>query len=414
MNQRINNFFLFFLGFNLLIFGQINTFDYQRKITGKIQNWNVINLPEDIYSRVSYDLTDIRIYGITSKKDTLEVPYSIRLLDDKVINKEIPFKVINSSSLNSVYYFTFEASNNHLINTINLDFENKNYDWNLKLEGSNDQNQWFSLAEDYRIVSISNAKTNYTFSEINFSNAKYNYYRISIKTNEKPILKSAFIYENSISKGKLRSFKIKNWKQIENKKDKISEIEINLEKSVMISQIQLKTKENFEYYRNISIEYLSDSVKSEKKWFYSYSNLCEGILSSIGNNKFNFPNITVKKIKIRIENEDNIPLNIDSIFIQGNVHELVFRSTQDAAYFLVYGNKNLATPSYDIEHFIDKLKEPIVELSVGNEEKISKKEIEKQEPLFNNQFWLWIIMGIIILVLGWFSVKMITNTQKEQ
>jgi hypothetical protein len=45
-------------------------------------------------------------------------------------------------------------------------------------------------------------------------------------------------------------------------------------------------------------------------------------------------------------------------------------------------------------------------LNSGNEQLIEKEETPLIEPLFKNKTWLWSIMGLIILVLGWFSIRM--------
>jgi len=40
---------------------------------------------------------------------------------------------------------------------------------------------------------------------------------------------------------------------------------------------------------------------------------------------------------------------------------------------------------------------------------LEKEKIQVIEPLFKNKTWLWTIMAVIILLLGWFSIKMMNK-----
>lgn len=123
-------------------------------------------------------------------------------------------------------------------------------------------------------------------------------------------------------------------------------------------------------------------------------------------NEFKFGSSTVKKIRILIHNEDNQPLSIGKVHLKGYVHELIVRFTEDASYFLVYGNNKAKRPNYDIDRFVEKVPKDLKTLELGNELKIEKDRVQPKSPLFENMTWLWVIMGLIMLVLGWFSVKM--------
>jgi len=44
-----------------------------------------------------------------------------------------------------------------------------------------------------------------------------------------------------------------------------------------------------------------------------------------------------------------------------------------------------------------------------NEILIPKKEEMKSKPLFESNYWLWGIMFLIIVILGYFSIKMLSK-----
>ena len=89
------------------------------------------------------------------------------------------------------------------------------------------------------------------------------------------------------------------------------------------------------------------------------------------------------------------------------MHELIARFTEPASYFLTYGHKKVGDPHYDIDRFTEKIPPVVLPLKLGVEQPILHKEVSGSQALFMNKNWLWAIMIIIIVLLGWFSIKMI-------
>src|SRR5690606_10226447 len=120
------------------------------------------------------------------------------------------------------------------------------------------------------------------------------------------------------------------------------------------------------------------------------------------NNDVNFQSTIAKKLRIEIENFDNRPLKIEGATAKGYTHKLIARFAEKADYYLVYGNENANKPNYDISKFTTNIPDNISEVTLSDEKTIDKKEESKTSPLFENKLWLWIIMGLIICLLGWF------------
>ena len=170
--------------------------------------------------------------------------------------------------------------------------------------------------------------------------------------------------------------------------------------------LNIDVKTTFDYYRPITIKYLTDSIKTEQGWHYNYSTLFSGTLSSFEENTFKFNSTILQKLKIIIRNHDNEPLLINTLNAKGYTYELIARFTKPATYYLTYGKSNASKPNYDLNHIKSKVPESLTELMLGKRQFIHKKESKTLEPLFKNKAWLWSIMGIIVLVLGWFTLKM--------
>ena len=394
-------------------FGQIKDFKYQREIIGVTDQWHKLDLPSDIFAKISSDLSDIRIIGISSQKDTIEIPYLIQTSKETIENKNIDFKLLNQSHIKSGYYYSFKVPTKDEINRIQLDFKQDNFDWLVSLEGSQNQKKWYTLIEDYRILSIKNEHTNYQHSELNFPNSKFLYFRIHIASTEKSVLQNAKISRKEVTNGVLRKYQIDKLDIQQNKKGKTTEIYIDLNYPVLISELKIKIDELYDYYRPISIRYVNDSTKTEKGWKRNYRTITSGTLTSLEQNKFKFKSIKAQHLKVTISNHDNEALNVKGIEVSGYIWQLLTRFKNSASYWLTYGHSNLRKPNYDISRFANKIPKKINFVTLGEEQIIKKKSKTSKEALFMNEKWLWGIIGIVILLLAWFTLKMMKKTAEE-
>jgi hypothetical protein len=381
-------------------FAQVNEYDSKREIQGISEEWHKIVLPHDVSSQ------NMRIYGTSDEGESIEAPYIIGITEDKTESNAYDAKLLNESKKGNQYFFTYKMPTENVVNHIHLNFEQENFDWRIKLEGSQDQKEWFTVVENYRILSIKNAITDYQFTDIAFKDSKYRYFRVVINSKEKPKLLSSSLALNTFTKGNYVNFPIKRMDKENNAEKKRTGISIDLGEVVPLSQVQIEIKDEIDYYRPLKIQYARDSVQTQKGWKLNYSSLVNTTLNSMEEGTFNFRSTATQHLKIIIDNNDNQPLNIGSIIINGYQHELVTRISKPAKYYLAYGNETASAPQYDISYFEDKIPENLKSLTLGKEEKTDKAEEVKGSPLFENEMWLYGIMGLVIIVLGWFTFQM--------
>ena len=400
----------FLIGFTAFCSAQIETSNFKRTLSNVNDEWHKLTLPNAVFGKVNPDFSDLRIYGITAKNDTIEAPYLLRILSEEIIQQPIHFEIINKTKGENGYYFTFQVDAEDTINQIKLNFDDQNFDWKVDLQGSQNQQEWFTVLEDYRILSIKNETTNYKFTTLNFPKAKYHFFRLLIKHTKQPQLQSAQISKQDISNGSYIDHFIKSLETTENKQDKTTKIDLELREAVSISELNIKVSNTFDYYRPLKIEYKNDSIKTEKGWKYYYKTIASGTLNSLEANRFKFSNTIVKNLRIIIYNRDNQPLDIEKVSIKGYEHQLIARFTEKADYMLVYGNPSARLPNYDINKFEAKVPKDLKSLEIGVEEVIVKNEKPKVKPLFENKYWLWGIIGLVILILGGFTFRMLKKS----
>ena len=385
-----------------LAYTQMDTYKYKREITSIQDQWHQIQLPNAIFKHVQKEVGDIRIYGITPKNDTIEVPYIWSTKPHSTTS--IDFKTINTSRTKAGHFITFEIPISKSINEIALDYKETDFDWKVRLEGSQDQKNWYTILEDYRIVAIKNDLENYQFTTLNFADSKYQFYRLHIPTQDDlNLLKARITYQQK----KLSHFipySTTNTATFFDKKRKTSQIDIQLSEPVPVNAIKVNILEEYDYYRPMTIQYAIDSIKTSNGWKNIYQYFDNVVVSSSKENEFLLKTRITDKIRLTVHHADNPPLSISAVHVSGIPYQLTARFTESANYFLTYGNDKARVPSYDLKHFANKIPKAIPLLTVGPVQVMPTST--SITPLFSNKAWLWGIMLLIIVVLGGFTIQM--------
>ncbi len=404
MNKNIFSCCLLFI--SITIFSKPSDFNFRREITPAANKWQKIILPDEMYSRLNTEFSDIRIFGFKGN-DTIEAPYIIDFDKDVSSEKRIEFSVINKSYNSNGYYFTFDAGETKTINKIQLNFSLDNFDWRVDLEGSMDLNEWFLISKDSRIVSMKNEYADYVFTTLRFDYSSYRYFRLLIKSNEETKFQNAIISEEKVNSGNYRI--IKTSADYSEKKRNNTEINIILKHAVPVSFLKLNFSDKIDFYRSVVIEYLFDSIKTEKGTRPYFQHLLSGYVSSLSSNQFSFDDILTKHIRIIIRNQDNQPLNFASSEVKGKIYSLKARFDEDADYFIYYGSKYSSAPNYDIVNFKDKIPGNINEAKLSEEEILIAGISQKE----SNKIWLWVVISLLIVTIGAFTLKMLKNENKN-
>ncbi|WP_299898980.1 DUF3999 family protein [uncultured Aquimarina sp.] len=388
------------------LYAQIGKYNYKRELLGVSEDWHSVMIQDEMYANLSSNLSDIRIYGITASKDTIEAPYILKKNEPKTIHKKVDFEILNTARTVNGTFVTYKVPIDQMINQIRLDFDQTNFDTRLSVEGSQDLKSWFTITDDYRVLSINNELTSYSFTTVKFSNSKYQYYRILVKGDDVPKIAGAQINFKETKTGDYNVYRNKSLEIKEEKENKTTVIDIALDTPVPVNKVKIKVNNTFDYYRPVRLEYISDSTKIENGWRYRYGKLTSGVINSIEENEFDFRSEIGQRLRITISNYDNQPLDIQAVEILGVSHELIARFTTPATYYLTYGNKSSNIPSYDLKYMTEKIPIDLKSLGLGEEKSIPKISEKKVEPLFTNKAWLWGIMLVIILILGSFTLMM--------
>ncbi|MEL7002480.1 MAG: DUF3999 family protein [Bacteroidota bacterium] len=385
--------------------GQFGEYNYIRPINDVKDQWHTLELPDDIYDKISPALKDIRVIKI-GDGDTLEIPYLLKSPSAKV--GKVDFQILNQTQKDDIYYYTFDVGSRRVVDYIQLEFGNENFDVAVSLEGSQDQEEWYEIVSDYRILSIKNNQTDYQFTALKFPKAQFQYFRLSIPSSVNPQFRNASISYKLESDEKYRTHRPLSLEIKEQEDSKQTIINAELERPIPTSSIAIDIDEAVDYYRTFQVKYLKDSFNTEKGWKYNYQSIYRGTLSSLENNDFPLRETVGSKFQVVVNNADNRPLKINGLKVLSKVHELVVRFEEplNGSYFLLYGNADVRTPNYDIKNFKSSIPDHLSTVMLGSTVTIAHESSE-QSPIFENSWWLWIVMIVTIAFLGSFSVRLL-------
>ncbi len=381
---------------------QDNTFSYRRKIANVSgDSWYSIALPADIFKHCSSDFRDLRILEINAS-DTVEIPYLLDILETEIAKNEVVLSSVNQSSKGNEFYVTF-LNSGYKVNHLDLSFAQQNYFATVRVEGSNDRREWFELSNNEKIFSVNNTREQYASSTVNFPLTDYKYLRLTISSPDKLTLSTAAFRMDEIKLGAFDEIP-STFTVSTDKKSKRTIIDIQLDHYRPISNINLEIRQQSVFYRRMVVETLADSVHTDRGWIRNYQVVSGNLITSFKPNQFSIPLTLTSRLRFTIDNYDNPPLQIADVKLSGARIQLRAKLKNNDAY-LFYGNSRREKPTYDLEHFQEKIPRQPAQASLGAEENIEKTPATIS-ALFENKAWLWGILLAAIALLGFFTLKM--------
>ena len=377
-----------------------NDFQLQRELPGVTEKgWYSVRLPKEVMSEVSVNLEDLRIFEIT-ETDTLEVPYLINIRTDKTEEKEVDFKLLNRTRRNGYSFYTFKIPGKRIVNHIYLDMDGDNFDARVMVEGSFRQTQWDMIADEMRIIGISNTRVTYRYTELVIPPSNFPYIRLKVRSDNSLRLLKGKLYQRETEEGSFEVFE-NTYDETQNSEMQQTQIGIKLDGRFPVSSLEIDAGHSRDFYRKFVLEGYRDSARQKLT-------LHHGVLTSVGKNHYNFPIGFVDSLNLRIYNYDDQPVELKSLSVKGPVYELVSELEEGKRYVLAYKAPKAHRPQYDIVYFRDKVPNDLPTVDPGEATNLAEVK-EAEDNAGPDQIWVWVIMGVVILVLGAFSFKMMKS-----
>lgn len=367
-----------------------------------------IDLDPSIIAKLNPNFSDIRI------KDNREIdvpyfvekePFSItkRVFKEYKIVEKIKWK-------NGATVLVVKNEGKDTINNIQLQIKNFDVRKRLELAGSDDYKNWYTIKENYLFRSANGLQTTSEVKSLNFPYTDYKYYRIiiydwfSLPIN---VMKIGY-FDTYQEQGKFKKLENQNVTRFDSSETKQTYIKINFKEAPYFDKLVIKADKPAYYYRKAKI----CSQRIDKKGRIHYDVLDYITLNSNSDFTSYFSDFDKREFYIVIENEDNPPLeNITVEAYQLNRY-LITHLEAEQDYRLVFNNDRIKTkPNYDINHFKKSVESNIPMLETRE---ISPIHYQEKKKISSSKIWMWGAIGVVALLLGYISYKMITEMETNE
>lgn len=400
--MKINK-ILIFLAFiaHCSLFAQQN-FNYYREVIPATEGWNAIELNDSIVSTLYGNIHGLRLFQ-TTPADTLETPYLLQFGNEKWVENMVYSEILNKGYTSNSFQYLIDQKENNVTNYLNIFLRNKDFDYKVKLEGSNDLKNWLTIGEDFRIVDIKIDQNEFRSNSLYFTPCNFRYFKVSIQGAEEIDLYKTTLKIKEKKEGKHQILTLTPNSQY-NKENKTSTHYIEFNMPTALSAIEPKINYTSDYLRNVKLYFLKDSVKTKNGNKANWEFVTSFQLSSLNLNYISFSPLITKSVKLVVEELDNPPLKIESVLIKKPSVVLISQLNTKNNYTLFYDNPTIHKPNYDIANFSSYIPDSLQFANLKNENIVI---ISHKDSLITNELWLWIILVIVILIMGYFTLKMI-------
>jgi len=396
-----------------------------------------LTLTPDVYDAARPDLGDIRLVNTFGE----QVPYVLARPKDTTERQKYEPDVINrSTNADRAAMVTLDFGKKTVQNSIEVITEGNNFRRAVKVEGSNDNIEFFTLVEQAYVFAVT---YNRRFEQVDLPKNDYRYLRITVRpmtTEEKSLVIDevrAFQTEKSLAERYPVEMALIEQKAEEKSNSSIYVYDL-LYRRLPISEIELEVADN-SFYRYVTIEgrdaetrevkvYSEDNRQRirnvEVKWERIISNTIYKYTDANGQKHerlaLSIPSGSrvYKYLKITIRNYDDRPVVVKSASAKMIAHKIIFTNIDDVVPTLYVGSEAARKPRYDLEY---RLSNPLqVKARATNLSGIINNPLfgQVKEPSVawteKHKVLLLAIMVVMTLVLGGFILKSFKSIQSEQ
>lgn len=281
------------------------------------------------------------------------------------------------------------------------------------LSGSDDQQNWFNISEEYTLSNMFNPEDVSVEKSVEFPKSNYEYYKLEISDSGSAPLNIVKVgnYHSDATQIVLNPVKPISIRQIDSARLKTTYINVTLESNQLLHKLKLSAASP-QFYKRNAILYSIEIHKGKTR----KDILCTFDVSSTSVNEISIPEIYGRNFVIEIENEDSPPLaNIKVTFLQ-NSSSIVAYLKGGQQYHLDLGNPKAELPHYDLNYFSNNIPKAISLLNVISVERYKESQTENKpsKVWFSNKLWVWGILALVIMLLAFVTYKMILEMGNKE
>lgn len=390
-------------------FAAVSDFRYRAPITinDSVASYNLLELTDEVLGHTETGSPDLRIYSGEE-----ELPYALVTEQDFTTTPKVKRAEILNQGKDAQGNLQFEVliPNSQWVRQLTVISSDKNFIRRVKVEGSHNQQDWLTLTEDSTIFDLTDEQKA-RHLEVNLTPANFSYLRITIYNEGKGtfhfdgVSLSAQNETEIVAETKERPYSLLS----QSSKGGFQEYTLDLLQPHLLSREWEIITDAVNFNRSVEL-YASENNKdwnliAQGEFFvYQLDKLTAKQLVLKFNTRLRF-------LKLKINNQDNPPLNIQAMNIKGSNPLLVFLADRTKETILCWGNSQSKAPVYDIQKFksnLDYSKTPKASMGPAGENK--NYQFKDTRPWSERNSWL--LQGILVIVVATLLVIIILSIRK--
>jgi hypothetical protein len=403
---------------------------YQAQITIETgtDKYCKLTLTPDIYNAARLDLVDIRLLDA----DTEQIPYVLARPKDITQSVKYSPAIINrSTNENKAAMVTLDFGKQVVKNRIEVETGGNNFRRAVKIEGSNDNIEFFILVETAYVFAVDYSTR---FERVDLPANDYRYLRISVAPmadeDKSPVIENIRASKFESELVERHTVELLQIEHSENDKNKSSIYVYDLEyRNLPISEIELSVDDNA-FYRHVTLDGRDTTTRKvridsednrqrfrevEVEWKRMISDTIYRYHDADGKKRekltLRLPSgrRAYRYLKITISNYDDKPLTVKSASTKMIADNIVFPAKDYNSPTLYVGSQSASVPRYDLSRMLTRplqVKARMAKLSdIADNPLFGRTEPKPLPWTEKHKVLLWIIMGILVAVLGAFILK---------
>lgn len=368
-----------------------------------------IYLTPEISSKLQQNFPDVRI--VNDNKEEIPFLYrSDRTVTDSATKEELKIIKNKHKIFKRITELVVESDSLRQVDNFILDISNKTVKNRLKITGSFDRKTWYQIKKSFAVQAVY-GDTVTKLLLTNIPSVSFKYYKFTFNDYKDESIDVSRVY--AISSPDVHKDYFELPKPLIKHKDTLDKTIINFRfsDSYFIDKISFHIKGSRYYFRRATIYKEVEKTRNNVGVLYFDDIRKVFFLGSDRNNSVILPRFKAKKLKMVVNNKDNIPIRIIDVKAYQLKNYLITYLKTGKHYILKFGNRVAEFPVYDLTYFQENIPKeiPIVK-TLDLKQVYTEKNGLKNKKLWQiPSYYLWIGVGIVGGILLLLTLRMLID-----
>lgn len=389
-------------------------------------------LTPEVYDVARPDLWDLRVGGENGE----ETGYLLRRAAGSAQEVPITVTLYNRSYVpGKQSSITADFGSKIIKNRISVKTPGTNFRRKVRVEASDDGESWASISRDSYLFRIGGSDGAYDKEVVGIPENNQRYLRITVfRGDEDPdVVEIEDVKASRLVKIAAETVQVPIVSAKTETKKRATDILLDLGfKNLPLHTVNVDFSDE-DFFRNVTVEGrnretlvvrtpVEDSPAMEKTVKVPWHQVTKSKIYRFSSGGAAEQSLSLKLkgtryryLRIRIRNDDNLPLHFTAARVERLVERIAFPAKTEARLSLYLGNPKTRKPSYDVGHYLDRMREQgVYEAALGKVEQNPRyRKVEKTVPWSErHKGIIWVALLVMLAALGLLVYRIAASARK--